>query len=793
MRIFLTALFAAALAGQVIVVRHRVAPSPSEAWLEGYGYRKELTIPAGAVSADLSNFPVYVPLSGDTDLSAHALADGSDIAFTAADGVTVLPFEIVNGNPGTAAASGAWNWITGPSALRVLGAKDQTWFGYVSQQGYVYAASYDNANKTTASFDLFQMQFQQDDHNQPAFLELRSGTGGTTKHIAAFYQQHNGQALYRVTATPEDLMSLGAQQDWTSIHLSGDTGHAYAAPFQMADGSIWVFFRSSLGQKWAAAKCNSEANLRSNTWNAAVEVANAGSGYTYNYVKATQSADRQWIYLAMVTTHPDTSRQNSLYAAKFDGANLYDLSGTLIGPMGGAQDLASWTRVWTYTDGMAAYGQDASCWIWDIALNSSGNPVVAYTVFPGATETSDPDHRYRLAVWNGSGWIDNEISPGGTHPNTVGPGFYSGGIALDQADPNVVYLSRNNGLPNYVLEKKVTANSGATWTTTTISADGNNYRPLVAWGPAGNVLRLFWLRGTYTSYTNYAMSVQAYPSPARLSWLTEAHARLPHVSAAAPTQFYLYYGNASPTAQQDKATLWSGYSVVEHFTETDLGLYAKDSTETSWMDRRGVKGRPSQLEGAGQVGRALVYANSSFLQFPAATLNIAGDTAMTQMGWIKTASANGSGMIASNWPGSGTQSRFYSRIHATSKLLECWVTLSDGTTFGGSFANPAGVNIADGNWHLYACQYTNAGGVGMTALIDAQASLTTYPGSLAFHVSASQPLYLGFSAHSGASWSGMLDEWRYARSILSPAYLRATYDNHASAGTFLSKGSQEIR
>ena len=55
--------------------------------------RIPLTVPAGRVAADLTDFPLLVSLT-DADLAANAQNDGSDLRFVAADGVTPLAHEV---------------------------------------------------------------------------------------------------------------------------------------------------------------------------------------------------------------------------------------------------------------------------------------------------------------------------------------------------------------------------------------------------------------------------------------------------------------------------------------------------------------------------------------------------------------------------------------------------------------------------------------------------------------------------------------------------------------------------
>ncbi len=65
-----------------------------------------VTIDRSTVSENLTDQRVLVRVT-DADLGANAQADGSDVRFTAADGVTVLPHEIEDWNPGTGSLT-AW-------------------------------------------------------------------------------------------------------------------------------------------------------------------------------------------------------------------------------------------------------------------------------------------------------------------------------------------------------------------------------------------------------------------------------------------------------------------------------------------------------------------------------------------------------------------------------------------------------------------------------------------------------------------------------------------------------------
>lgn len=57
-------------------------------------YRREVVVDGDQVSAQLRHFPLLVAIASDTRLKEHALTDGADLWFSAADGFTRLPHEI---------------------------------------------------------------------------------------------------------------------------------------------------------------------------------------------------------------------------------------------------------------------------------------------------------------------------------------------------------------------------------------------------------------------------------------------------------------------------------------------------------------------------------------------------------------------------------------------------------------------------------------------------------------------------------------------------------------------------
>ena len=104
----------------------RLTANLSDAWgVEGWTYRKEITISNTDVDEDLTDFPLLVKFTADTDIGAHALASGYDIRFTDADG-NAIPYERESFSIKAGSGSGIF-WVKVPT---ITTAADSTIYAY---------------------------------------------------------------------------------------------------------------------------------------------------------------------------------------------------------------------------------------------------------------------------------------------------------------------------------------------------------------------------------------------------------------------------------------------------------------------------------------------------------------------------------------------------------------------------------------------------------------------------------------------------------------------------------------
>lgn len=393
--------------------------------------------------------------------------------------------------PAVFSADAAWCWFSDPRALVVDGVIRAGW---VSADGSVQVGRRALAGTATEIATLAP-QFERDDHDNPGFVALPDG------RLAAFYSAHaRGDTHLRISGVGDAWTKWSDDRELGFINRPpGPRGVTYASPFRLSEerNALWVFWRGSdfkptfaisrdLGATWCEprtliAESGRDANNRP-------------------YVKYW-SDGRGRIDFIFTDGHPRNEPSNSVYFARYEHGEFRRADGTRIG---GLDELpiapSKCDRVY---DGASA----GRGWIWSLANDANGNPVIAYTRLP-----AENDHRYRYVRWDGAAWRDHEIVAAGKWFPLTPEGksepepHYSGGIALDPADPATVFLSRPvNGV--FEIERWRTPDGGATWTHEAITRDSkhDNVRPYVVPGAPKGRRVVMWMRNTggYVHYTNY--------------------------------------------------------------------------------------------------------------------------------------------------------------------------------------------------------------------------------------------------------------------------------------------------
>jgi hypothetical protein len=378
---------------------------------------------------------------------------------------------------------GAWCWFQDPRAVYVEGNYKRTYAGWITRTGTLQIGGYDHQTGGTMYYPL-RKDWEVDDHSSNSLLALPD------KRLMTCYTRHFKRGLFcRTTSQPEDILQ------WQDEVTVADTPLTYSQPVYLSDeGRFYVFWRglnrkptfawSTDGRNWREPRILIQERGRE-TWE------------VRPYLKVVSDGKAR-IHFAFTDGHPRDETNNSIYYLKYEKGAFYKADGTKVGDM---YSLPIGHRMSDVVyDGKAT---NVGAWIWDIGMGEDGFPVIVYTRLPQET-----DHRYHYARWTGETWIDTEMTAAGPwFPDTPilqreREPHYSGGIALDHANPSVVYLSRPiNGI--FELEKWTTADKGRTWSSMAVTKNSRhpNVRPVVPRGYTGLEDHVLWMSGDYVHYT----------------------------------------------------------------------------------------------------------------------------------------------------------------------------------------------------------------------------------------------------------------------------------------------------
>lgn len=403
------------------------------------------------------------------------------------------------GTVSTVAQEGAWCWFADPRAIHYENSKgtiNATYIGYIDRHGSIKAAQIDHL-KNIRSEVLIRSYFQPDDHNNPTFLVLPD------ERIMIFYSRHTDEPCfyYRVSKKKGDITTLGKE-----VRLETKNNTTYPSPFILSDDPdhIYLCWRGINWHPTIARLTLPDANDSVTfDWGPYQIVrSKKGAGGTRPYAKYTSNG-KDKIYLAYTTTHPDNQSVNYIYFnyININTKALTDVKGNKLSVIGDVllHDVDA-TKAYKESQPYALVDDSPfRNWLWELALDKEECPVIA-TV---GISDDKKSHSYYYIRWTGHDWQKFFIAHAGGHFHQT-PGIencYSGGLAIDKADPRIVYasvpVSGNHGRV-YELNKYAVDDNGTVTSVLPVTANSpkNNVRPFMIPGLPGN-RSLVWMYGDY--------------------------------------------------------------------------------------------------------------------------------------------------------------------------------------------------------------------------------------------------------------------------------------------------------
>ncbi|MFT3752969.1 MAG: BNR-4 repeat-containing protein [Paludibacter sp.] len=405
---------------------------------------------------------------------------------------------------------GAWCWFADSRALHYEnknGTINSSYIGYIDVHGNIKATQHDFLTGKNNEV-LIRSYFQPDDHDNPTFLVLPD------ERIMIFYSRHTDEACfyYRVSKKPGDITSLGSE-----IKLVTANNTTYPFPFILSDDPthIYLCWRGINWHPTIAKMSIPDAQDKADfTWGPYQMVQSTGAR---PYCKYTSNG-KDKLYLTYTTGHPDNEYPNYVYYNYVDinTLQLKDITGTVLSTIAnGVHNVNKTTYQATYPNAVVDAPADQRDWVWQTAIDKDGLPVVAMVQISNDKNT----HNYYYAKWTGTIWRKTFLANGGgKFHQTAGLELcYSGGMAIDDSNPNIVYCSVPvNGASGSIYEiiKYTIGGDGTIASTEQITANStlNNVRPYIVTNSGNSPLRLVWMHGNYYDWIVSSSQPKGYPT-----------------------------------------------------------------------------------------------------------------------------------------------------------------------------------------------------------------------------------------------------------------------------------------
>jgi hypothetical protein len=436
-------------------------------------------------------------------------------------------------------SDGAWTWYNDPRAMFHNGI---LYFGYVRNADGASVLSACNP-LTGVNTDLFtSTRTEKDDHNVPGIVVKADGT------MLAIYARHGTDQFfayrYSNSTNPVSPTNWSAEQ---TIAPTG-SGLTYANPFQLTaeSGRVYDFSRDLNFNPTVFTSTNGGI-----TWTTPQLFIKTGTGSVRPYVKYCSDYTQRIDFL-YTDGHP-RDVTNSLYHLYYQAGSLLKTDGTFLKSFTNLPVLHDsgerGSVIYQYSDSNTSDFNDhipaGRSWCWETAYHTNGSPVCVFTVQRDKiTGTNWFDDRiyYYYARWTGANWQKRFIAQAG-RPLFSTENDYAGGISVDPANPNVIYISSNASDPfnlsditnvtlranqRYEIWRGITTNAGLsfTWTAITTNSTKDNLRPYIPRRQTGTPV-VIWFRGAYTTYSSYNCEIvglfnNPVPTPPKVSVITPA-------------------------------------------------------------------------------------------------------------------------------------------------------------------------------------------------------------------------------------------------------------------------------
>jgi autotransporter-associated beta strand protein len=505
----------------------------------------------------------------------------------------------VNGNLFTltdtaTAPNGVWSWFEDERAIMDLSNPNDPRLivssvsaGAAPENGDVDLLWRNLTTGTQGHFELAN-QLEQDDHNSAALYQRPDG------RYLAMYSRHNTDSVtrWRVSTNPNDPTSWGAEQTLTNAGRTTYNNVYYLPSDNNGAGRLYNFTRT----------VNFDPNVQvssddGSTWANAGKLLTEGGSGDRPYVR--YASDGKKIFLMTTERHP-RNFANSVYGGYVRDGVLHRMDGSIAdSSVFDANGVAPATLSTVFRNGSQFGGTTLNrAWTINLEIDKAGNPV---GIISARVNDSDQDHRFLYARYDGVDWQVNELAKAGGFLYAA-ENDYTGLVSIDPNNPNVVYMSTpidprsNAATSKYELYKGFTSDFGKSWAWSPITENStvDNLRPVVPdWN--GRNTALTWLRGDYTTFTNWSTEVVginfASPDPKALLWRGDASGAVTLWNNAATANWDSGGGLSDVFQTEDEVTFGdSATSTTVNVQSTVMPMSVTFANETKSYQLTGTGG-----------------------------------------------------------------------------------------------------------------------------------------------------------------------------------------------------------
>ncbi len=289
--------------------------------------------------------------------------------------------------------------------------------------------------------------------------------------------------------------------------------------------------------------------------------------------------------------------------------------------------------------------------------------------------------------------------------------------------------------------------------------------------------------------TKLAHEIEQYDSTTGqlIAWVN-----VPNLSASADTVIYMYYGNASASAQARPALVWdANYRGVWHLKEPGSNASGgyKDSTSLGNNATGGAGNSayvPTQV--AGKMGYGQQFSGGQLIYGTTSSMpNVNGDQTMSF--WYEVASNTTARsnffVLRTAGGGSANQGVFVGGIQGGNCTAGFAYPLGL-TQWGGTCTIDTNAPAA-GAWHYFV--FTHSGSTNTFYIDGAQVATNT---AVLQTGAIGEFLWGSYAATPSEPLTGLMDETRVSNVARSAAWIQTEYNNQNSPGSFLSVGPQQV-